>query len=348
MKVLHITGTDYRLPNSLNAFQLQMYVHLINWKWKHITKEVGYAKHRGQSIPYDAILPERMAEELRMIYPPVRERLRQHHVRNPFRKHNFFNHMVSSQAANVNLFLPLLYHPEADHILRQLKPDFASLATDHLDHGYCLEFWGGNFDESVPRTGPLGDKHGSHGTDSDIAIAYRNHSGELCLWLIEHKLCEDGFTPCSGPESEDRNRARHDCASSFADIVQNKSTCFHHDFKRRNYWDITERNRDVFPNHAGFAQCPFQGGLNQLWRNLLLALALEQNESQPYVHAYFSVVKHPANPHLQDSLASFKTLIADNPKFSVFTSEDVLRTAGMIQDQEVKKWTQWYRNLYLP
>ena len=39
--------------------------------------------------------------------------------------------------------------------------------------------------------------------------------------------------------------------------------------------------------------CPFRGGMNQLWRNQLLAMALEKEGI--YKNVYFSVVHHPEN-----------------------------------------------------
>jgi hypothetical protein len=347
MKIENINGKDYRLPNGLNKFQLNMYLHLIEWKREHITVEPGYYAYKGREIPYDAILPAEMIHDYPAIYSPVVDELRRHRRENPFRLHSHFNHMASSQAANVNLMLPILQHLLGNKVLGLLKPDFASLATDHLDHGYCLEFWGGNFGRGKSDGGPLGDKSGSHGTDSDIAIAYRNFEDELCLWLIEHKLTEKEFTPCSGPKSENRDRARHDCASTFAEIVGNKHNCFHHDYGRRKYWDITDSNRSMFINDANHAACPFQGGMNQLWRNQLLAMAIEQDEKQPYKHAWFSVVKHPANTSLDATLVAFADLVGNNPKFSVFTSEDVLRAAEARQDDELNRWATWYRNLYM-
>ena len=348
MKTENINGTEYRLPGGLNEFQLQMYVHLIDWKRAHITVEPGYYEYRGRQIPYDAILPTEMIDDLRVIYPPVVEELRRHRRENRFRLHTHFNHIASSQAANVNLFLPVLHHPLGSKLLASLKPDFASLATDHLDQGYCLEFWGGNFGSDESARGPLGDKSALGGTDSDIAIAYRNHYGELCLWLIEHKLTESEFTPCGGFKSRDRkNHPSCDCTRNVSEILNNKNTCFHHAVRQRNYWNITDKHAELFVNHGRHSQCPFQGGMNQLWRNQLLAVAMEQDEQQPYQHAAFSVVKHPANPHLDASLNAFKDLVGHNPKFSVFTSEDVLRAAEELQDDALNKWAQWYRNLYM-
>src|SRR5204863_192323 len=98
MKIEKINGIDYRLPGSLNSFRRSLYVHLIHRKWEKITKEAGYSKHKGQSVSYDAILPAAIAKDLSIIYRPIREELRRHHRKNPFRMHTFFNHMASSQA----------------------------------------------------------------------------------------------------------------------------------------------------------------------------------------------------------------------------------------------------------
>jgi hypothetical protein len=348
MNVEKINGKDYRLPGGLNEFQLQMYVHLIDWKRAQITTEPGNYKYRGEPISYDAILPEAMIDELRVIYPPVVDDLRRHQRENRFRLHTHFNHMASSQAANVNLFLPVLHHPMASKVLVSVKPDFAELATDQLDHGYCLEYWGGNFGGDESDTGLLGDKSALGGTDSDIAIAYRNFSGELCLWLIEHKLTESEFTPCGGFKSKDRkNHPSCDCTRSVSEILKDKNACFHHLVRERNYWNITERNVEFFVNHGKHPNCPFKGGMNQLWRNQLLALAMEQDEQQPYKHASFSVVRHPTNRHLDDSLNAFKDLVGHNPKFSVFTSEDMLRAVEEHQDGVLNQWALWYRTLYM-
>jgi len=347
MKVEHINGRDYRLPGGLNEFQRQLYVPLIEWKWANITVEPGTYDYRGRQIPYDAILPKEMVGDIRIIYPPVIEELRRHQSENRFRLHTHFNHMASSQAANVNLFLPVLNHPLGNKVLASLKPDFASLATDHLDRGYCLEFWGGNSARDVSDRGPLGDKSALGGTDSDIAIAYRNHSGDLCLWLVEHKLTESEFTPCGGFKSKDRkNRPSCDCSRSTSEILKAKDTCYHHAIRERNYWNITERNANFFVNHASHPQCPFRGRMNQLWRNQLLALAMEQDARQPYKHAAFSVVKHPANRHLDASLNSFKDLVGHNPKFSLFTSDDVLRASEALHEETLDQWARWYRALY--
>jgi len=349
MKLQMINGCEYRLPNELNPFQLRMYTHLVNWKWKHITQDAGFHRHRGQSIPYDAILPKTVVSEASPphIYPPIRPLLALHRQRNPFRIHPHFYHMSSSQAANINLFLPLLNNPKAADILRAVNPDIASLAADQLDGGYCLEYWGGNFGNGSSCKGLLGDKSPRAGTDADIAIAYRNHKGELCLWLVEHKLTEKEFTDCGGFRSEGRkDKLRHDCTKSFAEIAANKDLCYYHEKCGYKYWEITERHRTFFINHGNHRSCPFQGGLNQLWRNQLLAFAIEE-QGCPFKQAQFSVVHHSENVALDASLQSYKKLIANDSKFSVITSKMIVEAAEQHADDELQKWCAWYRDLYL-
>jgi hypothetical protein len=334
MKVRKIDGEEYWLPNVLNDFQLGMYVQLINWKWEHITKDRG----KDGALEYDAILPERYADELRVLYPELVAVVRAHHKRFPFRIHKHFNHMASSQAANINLFLPILLHSRANEILGALNPQFARLAAEHLDQGWRIEYWDDPF-------GALADKSAVAGTDADLGIAYYNHDGELCLWLIEHKLTEKEFTHCGGYKSPGR-KEQHDCTRSFTGILAEKGTCYYHDVRKFNYWNITDANRDFFVNHAKQSQCPFQGGMNQLWRNQLLALAVEQDERQPYEHAHFSVVRHAGNKALNASLSEYKHLIGDNPKFSTLTSKEIIDAAERHGDQGLQEWIDWYRGLY--
>jgi hypothetical protein len=346
MMVYAIDGKEYRLPNDLNPFQLALYVHLIKWKWRHISTEPG----TYGSQEYDAILPDACAREGNAphLYPGIAESFAAHRLMNDFRIHRHFYHMASSQAANVNLFLPILHHPNAGAILGAIKTDFASVATSYLDNGYCIEFWGDNFVEGAVGSGHaglLGDKSAMAGTDADIAIAYYDHAGEPCLWLIEHKLTEKEFTECGGFKSEGR-QTKHDCSKSFASILESKSSCYYHDVRRYNYWKLTEINQAFFPNHAGLAGCPFKGGMNQLWRNQLLALAIEQDTHQPYKHVTFSVVRHPKNTYLEPTLDAYRRLIAGDPRFSVLTSADVVRAAEAHGDAALAEWASWYRELY--
>lgn len=295
-------------------------------------------------MPYDAILPESLKKCFCLIYPQVVDALQRHYGSEEFafKLHQHFNHMASSQAANVNLFLPVLLSPHANIVLRRIKSDFGTLATDHLDHGFQLEYWG-------PRIGQglLADHTKRYGTDSDIAIAYYDNSTrrELCLWLIEHKLTESEFTMCHGLTSHGRQDI-HDCGRSFAELIRNMHYCYYHDVRRFKYWEITARNENFFGNHKDYPQCPFQGGMNQLWRNQLLGLAIENDTTLPYKRVCFSVVKHPENYHLDSTINRYKALTDNSDRFSAFTSLDIINAAAAVDDSELSGWVDWYKDLY--
>jgi len=248
--------------------------------------------------------------------------------------------MASSQAANVNLFLPILLNQKVNDVFKELKSDFERIATEQLDNGFRIEFWDGN---SNSDKGILGDHSAIAGTDSDIAIAYYNKENELCLWLIEHKLTEKEFTECGGAKSKGR-KPNHDCNKSFSEILKNKDLCYYHSGSHYNYWDITDANQSFFINHTNHKTCPFKGGMNQLWRNQLLGMALE-NQGK-YKHVYFSVVKHPENDALDNSINQYKDLINHNPKFSIFDSKTLIDIATKIEDKDLTKWVEWYKELY--
>ena len=342
-----INGISYKLPSKLSDFQKAMYVHLINWKWKNITKEAGNYKRidkKGEVIKYeyDAILPESEHEKYPIIYPEVLPKLKAHREKFSFKLHEHFNHMASSQAANVNLFLPILLNPKVNEVLKELKADFKKIATDQLDNGFRIEFWDGN---SNKEKGILGDHSAISGTDSDIAIAYYNQNDELCLWLIEHKLTEKEFTECGGAKSKGR-KPNHDCSKPFSEILKNKDLCYYHSSSKYEYWNITDANQSFYVNHQEFGICPFKGGMNQLWRNQLLAQAIEKDNNQPYQHVYFSVVRHPNNTALENTINQYKNLINNNPDFTVFTSADVLEIVSKSGIKELDKWVGWYKELY--
>jgi hypothetical protein len=324
--------TEYKLPRQLSQFQQKMYEHLIRWKWTHITREPGVFRDRE----YDAILPDSLAKQYPVIFEPIRQSLKEYQEgEHRFRPHKYFNHMASSQAANINLFLPVLFHKNASKILGAVKPDFKRLATDKLYNGFYLEY----FDKD----NRLNDKTKTTGTDSDIAIAYYNSSDSLCLWLIEHKLTEKEFTTCGGAKSKG-NKAKENCGKSFGEILNNSQLCYYQYKKEYSYWDITRQNLDFFRNPPD-GPCPFRGGMNQLWRNQLMALAIEKGP-QPYSQVFFSVVRHPENEALNGTLDEYRKFCGNNPKFSVFTSQDILDAAKKHGDKELNQWIDWYQALY--
>jgi len=338
MKIYEIDGKRYRLPNDLTDFQLKMYVHLINWKWAHLTREPGFFKY----VLFDALLPDGLKAQYYPLYQPIKERFLNHQKKFPFKSHKFLGHsMASSQAACANLFLPILKDPNlAAMILSKVKTDLKNIATDYLDTGFRIEFW----DEP---DNLLNDHTKVSGTDADIAIAYYDHQGDLNLWLIEHKLTETEFTTCGGSKAKGR-ASSHKCKPA-SEIIDYPNLCYYQSACNFHYWDITLGDASPFIANSikEYNKCPFMGGMNQLWRNQLLATSIESAYPRwPYKKVYFSVVYHPGNNSLKPSISEYQKLIGFNDRFFAFSSDKLINRAKEINEPALSEWLRWYQELY--
>ena len=102
-------------------------------------------------------------------------------------------------------------------------------------------------------------------------------------------------------------------------------------------------NLNRFQGSIDFTGCPFKDGLNQLWRNQMLAFALQ--ETGAYNAVTFSVCHHAKNTMLDKSINRYKALTCCDSMFSSFTNYDVLNAVS-IQNCELQKWMQWYKDIY--
>lgn len=262
-----------------------------------------------------------------------------------YKIHRFANHEASSQTACVNLFVPVLESPFADQILKSLDAcpkDFSNMAKDKLHHGYRFEFWDSTNDKDK---GILGDHTKAAGTDCDLAIAYYNTKEELCLWLIEHKLTEREFSVCGAYKSKRNNNKKNCKTYNLSQILENPELCHYHSKCNYNYWKIMrEYASKIFGAQTGTKGCPFRDGMNQLWRNQMLALALEKEGL--YHNVTISVVHHPDNRFLKKTMDEYSELTGHSPKFNSFTSNKLIESAKI--DDGLKDWIKWYTEYYLP
>lgn len=333
-----INGEQYYLPSNLASEQEAIYVHIIDWKRKNITTERGM--YKGHE--YDAIFPNETTIPAMMYKPiiPLLEEMQQSDF--AYKPHKFAYHAVSSQTACINLFMPLLLSENVDCILPMIPEcpsDFSKIARDKLFRGFCFEYWGQDIKQGA---GVLNDHSKRAGTDADVAIAYYNMEGKLCLWLIEHKLSEKEFTVCGAYKSK-ANRYKDNCTQcNLMSIAKKPQKCYYHMIGYK-YWDILKKNLDRFQGSIEIKGCPFKDGLNQLWRNQVLAFALQ--ETGIYSRVTFSVCHHAKNTMLDKSINQYKTLTNEDKMFSSFTNYDVLKAVNTL-DSELQKWIQWYKDLY--
>ena len=333
-----INGVKYYLPSNLTSEQEAIYVHIIDWKRKYITTQRGL--YRGYE--YDAILPDKTSSPV-MMYEPIIPLLKEMQKGDfAYKPHRFAHHAVSSQTACINLFMPLLLSEDVDRILLMIPScpaDFTKIARDKLFRGFCFEYWGQDIKSG---SGVLNDHSRGAGTDADVAIAYYNKEGKLCLWLIEHKLSEREFTVCGAYKSK-ANRNKNNCTQcNLMDIAKKPQKCHYHTIGYK-YWDTLKKNLDRFQGAIAIKGCPFKYGLNQLWRNQMLVFALQ--ETGVYNSVAFSVCHHEKNTMLDKSINQYKALTNGDAMFSYFTNYDVLNAVNT-HDSELQKWLQWYKELY--
>ena len=335
-------GRVYNMASCLNDFQKKLYIHLIDWKSINLTDKPGYYKGH----PYDYMFPEEYIKQNPIppfIYSEIHDEIKEmQQSRFAYKVHKMAYHMASSQTACVNLFMPLLLDKNADEIIRNLPgapSDFRKINRNRLYKGFCFEYWGQDF---TTGKGLLGDHSNAAGTDSDLAIAYINDKNEECLWLIEHKLTEKEFTTCGGYKS-DGNTDKISCKTyGLHEIMSEPCRCHYHRIGYA-YWNIIASKTEFFKVNPGFHQCPFLGGMNQLWRNHLLAFAYR--DSGQYAHVSFSVVHHCDNDSLNETMNEYRALISEKIAMSSFTNADVVDIAEK-KSKTLSTWAQWYRNLY--
>ena len=336
-------GKAYNMASGLNDFQKKLYMHLIDWKVEFLTDKPGFYKGH----PYDYMFPEEYIKANPLppfIFSGIRDIILEMQKGDfAYKVHKMAYHMASSQTACINLFMPILLDKNADTIIRSIPgvpSDFLRIDRERLFRGFCFEYWGQDFADG---RGVLGDHSNAAGTDSDMAIAYINDKGERCLWLIEHKLTEKEFTTCGGYKSKG-NKDKNSCRiHGIQDIIADPQRCHYHKIGYE-YWKIMTSSPKAYKADLHPHECPFRGGMNQLWRNQLLAF--KYVDSGQYVHVSFSVVHHRDNYSLNDTMNEYRNLINTPVSFTSFTNADVISSAEK-HSPALADWIGFYKDLYL-
>ncbi len=268
-----------------NPWQRKAYSHLSDYLKKKGIREFG-ASARGSL--YRHLLQEKdgphnfMNEQL---YQQTLKRFNQHKAGD---QNRILTNTASSQAYCFNLFLYLNNHKELanvlfsdlfekdveiQHIELEFTPNRMQLQpfkSESTTLSGALTTFTKNQDESI------GDQSEYAGTDADAAVYYTYESGKRGVLLIEFKFIEAEFSVCSSYKK--KVIARQYCNS--ADFYKTMIVEQQHDNKhkplcgytRYQNWQLSKSSK-VFDSEKinSSVACPFRFGLNQLWRNMLLA-----------------------------------------------------------------------------
>jgi hypothetical protein len=140
---------------------------------------------------------------------------------------------------------------------------------------------------SEPVDESLGDQNGPAGTDADIGVCYTYEDGKKKGGLlIEFKFIEAEFSVCGSyhrvkggqKDRDERDEKRKVCNTGnyFKEYIEPKlnrikdrTFC---GYTQYNNWPLTDKSAVLnFEKIRKQEGCPFRDGLNQLWRNMLLA-----------------------------------------------------------------------------
>lgn len=202
------------------------------------------------------------------IYNGTKERFQNHRAGDLKR---VLTNTAASQAYCFNLVIHLNNNKELANALFSellnkkvsvvhIEPEFTPNMCDEVK-GYERDS-----DESI------GDQNlrAGYGTDADIAVFYSYEDNKKGVILIEFKFIEAEFSVCSSYRKKRDIKATCDSKDYFSLLVDsNDLKCGYNKYLN---WDLT-RSSMLF-NHdkiSSLDNCPFRSGLNQLWRNLLLA-----------------------------------------------------------------------------
>ncbi|CAG0940256.1 hypothetical protein BROC_00958 [Candidatus Brocadiaceae bacterium] len=256
-----------------NDWQKKVYNHMSAYLQSKGIKDFGKSQN-GNS--YMHLLPKDKADAgmnfiTHEIYRDTINRFLQHKAGDIER---IKSNTCSSQAYCFNLFAYLFSH------IGLANSVFSFLIGKQIDIQHIeLEFtpnkrvWNGFpliEDESI------GDQSEKSGTDADVALFYEYDKDKKGVLLIEFKFIEGEFSTCSSYRSGKVGlRGVCDTHSFFRELIENGKKTekgFLCGYKKYNNWRLTSTSQSLdILKVKNSLSCPFIGGCNQLWRNMLLA-----------------------------------------------------------------------------
>jgi len=211
--------------------------------------------------------------------PSIRREVKQYFCDEGIRPHDFFGHLLSSQAFCLNLFGKFKSHPEH---LREFIVKTLGLNGHEYMKIHRLEFeW--NDEEIVTKifnevTGTRGYKQ----TTSDMKIEYQ-YGNKDCLLLIEFKFTEGTGPSSKLPFGECSISDKAGCDSRLKLMINPKVCPLEcNSTKPQYYWSIIKDNPGILKNEFLTIDtlCPFRFDGYQLMRNQLMAHLIEKRDSK--------------------------------------------------------------------
>lgn len=327
----------------MDSFDQWMKYRQAEWRRTHVASQ-EHGKWKG--CPYAHILLKSLWEE--GLWPGIdRESdnsLPEYLRRTGVQKHKDAHHLNSSWILCANLYFPFGGSGEgralfASFLQRRVAADIDSLEEIELE-----------YEDECHGLRPLrllGEKgtRGANQTSPDLGLLVNGGQG---LVLVESKLAEKSFYPCSASKERDRNgrpvNPDPDRCSRPSEVVVDHTNQCHQAAWGRRYW---EHLAPVVDDRAltGLPHCPAMKYGYQLFRQQALAEGIAQSGRYDLVVSAVAVDERndEAEAALRRSgilgLRQWGQLFKGRARFAVFTHQEWV---GWVQDHDTAgKWTDW-------
>lgn len=278
----------FNLYLSGNPWQRKAYAHLSEYLAKKGIQEFGVSD-KGNSYRHLLRVEDRVMNFIsRELYDLTLERFGSHKAGDLNR---ILTNTASSQAYCFNLFLYLNKHKSlANKLFSELMGK--AVTVEHIE----LEFtpnqmhadpFGNSLSDSknltLTKDESIGDQSTFSGTDADVAVFYYFDKGKKGVLLIEFKFIEAEFSVCNSYKNKQEVRTYCSSPDYYRELVANQRTDSRQQplcgYTRYLNWALTSESEmfsDSLTQSYALTEnrvsaCPFRYGLNQLWRNMLLA-----------------------------------------------------------------------------
>jgi len=256
-----------------NAWQKKVYLHMANYLESKAVLSFGASKNGNE---YKHLLREEDAQHNYInetILELTKKRFEQHKAGDLNRVltntaasqpycFNLFVHLNENKALANELFSNLF---QKEVTIQHIELEFTPNKMEELS-GFEMN----EKDESI------GDQAEFWGTDADVAVFYKYDGNKKGVLLIEFKFIEAEFSVCSSYKK--KVAARQICSTSnfYIHRVINQETDERNNvlcgYNKYENWKLSEKSIALDNEKIKTANaCPFRFGLNQLWRNMLLA-----------------------------------------------------------------------------
>ena len=338
-----------------NDWQKKVYYHMSDYLQSKGIKDFGKSKHGN---PYMHLLPKDQADKgMNFITPDIyNDTINRflHHKAGDIER--IKTNTCSSQAYCFNLFAYLYRHKSfADSVLSSLIGKQIDIQHIELEFTPNQMLWN---DFPLIDDESIGDQSKNSGTDADVALFYHYDKNKKGVLLIEFKFIEGEFSTCSSYRNGKVGlKGVCDANTFFKELIENGKKTekgFLCGYQKYNNWRLTSTSQSLdILKVKNSLSCPFIGGCNQLWRNMLLAEQVAKSrQCNEWGFWVFSPKPNErflwgdGNTEIESLFRSILTPLG-NAVFRKIHLEDVFQQLNLLAESENSDWLKQMEEKYL-